>query len=149
MAASTNEDVYEHCLRHLGVEFTLKEEQVQCLDAVLKGSDVLAVLPTGYGKSMIYQIAPYAISVRRGHLCQNLKDYDRSTEQKESSPQFPVMLHKISYRSVTTDSSAIYIVFCYTIWKLRLIEQEVWLHLRKTLSHVTDIPLTVQTSPCS
>ena len=37
-------------------EFTLKPEQEVAVRALLDGKDVLAVLPTGYGKSLIYQI---------------------------------------------------------------------------------------------
>ncbi|CAB4009301.1 Werner syndrome ATP-dependent helicase homolog [Paramuricea clavata] len=36
----------------------LKPKQVICLEKLFFGSDVLAVLPTGYGKSLIYQILP-------------------------------------------------------------------------------------------
>lgn len=32
-------------------------EQIEAVDAVLAGRDTLAVLPTGYGKSLIYQVA--------------------------------------------------------------------------------------------
>ena len=34
----------------------LHPEQEQAIEAVLSGRDVLAVLPTGYGKSLIYQV---------------------------------------------------------------------------------------------
>ena len=37
-------------------EFTLKPEQEVALRAPLDGRDVLAVLSTGYGKSMVYQM---------------------------------------------------------------------------------------------
>ena len=36
----------------------LKPKQVICLEKLFFGADVLAVLPTGYGKSLIYQILP-------------------------------------------------------------------------------------------
>jgi ATP-dependent DNA helicase RecQ len=37
----------------------VKEEQIACLRSlVVKGKDVLAVLPTGFGKSLIYQLLP-------------------------------------------------------------------------------------------
>ena len=36
----------------------LKEEQLTALEGVLEGKDVFALLPTGYGKSLIFQIAP-------------------------------------------------------------------------------------------
>lgn len=37
-------------------EFILKPEQEAAVRALRKGQDVLAVLPTGYGKSLIYQM---------------------------------------------------------------------------------------------
>jgi ATP-dependent DNA helicase RecQ len=40
------------------LEFTLKKEQMECISSIVAGRDVLAVLPTGYGKSLIYQIFP-------------------------------------------------------------------------------------------
>ena len=53
-------DVLSKALADLNVvttrEFTLKPEQEVAVRALLDGKDVLAVLPTGYGKSMIYQM---------------------------------------------------------------------------------------------
>ena len=37
-------------------EFKLKPEQEVAVKSPLDGKDVLAVLPTGYGKSLIYQM---------------------------------------------------------------------------------------------
>ncbi|XP_078581267.1 putative ATP-dependent DNA helicase RecS [Branchiostoma floridae x Branchiostoma japonicum] len=37
---------------------SLKPEQIDALKAFIGGRDVLALLPTGFGKSLIYQIAP-------------------------------------------------------------------------------------------
>ncbi len=42
--------------RKLG--FSLKKEQMECISSIVAGRDVLAVLPTGFGKSLIYQILP-------------------------------------------------------------------------------------------
>ena len=36
----------------------LKVKQVKCLEAIFFGSDVVAFLPTGYGKSLIFQLLP-------------------------------------------------------------------------------------------
>ncbi len=36
----------------------LKPKQVKCLEAVYSSKDVIAVLPTGYGKSLIFHILP-------------------------------------------------------------------------------------------
>ena len=41
----------------------LKSEQELCLESLLvKRKDVLRVLPTGYGKSLIYQLLPKVLS---------------------------------------------------------------------------------------
>ena len=54
------EDVLVRALADLNVvarsEFKLKPEQEVAVISLLVGKDVLAVLPTGYGKSLIYQM---------------------------------------------------------------------------------------------
>ena len=53
-------DVLARALADLNVvarsEFTLKPEQEVAVKSLLDGKDVFAVLPTGYGKSLIYQM---------------------------------------------------------------------------------------------
>ena len=36
----------------------LKEEQKEAVRNIVNGRDVIAVLPTGFGKSLIYQLLP-------------------------------------------------------------------------------------------
>ena len=43
---------------HLYSSIILKPKQVKCLEAVYFGRDVIAVLPTGYGKSLIFHLLP-------------------------------------------------------------------------------------------
>ena len=43
---------------HLYSSIILKPKQVKCLEAVYFGRDVIAVLPTGYGKSLICHLLP-------------------------------------------------------------------------------------------
>ncbi|KAK3721675.1 hypothetical protein QZH41_013828 [Actinostola sp. cb2023] len=45
----------EGSLQKKGFEFCLKDEQISCLRQLFLGKDLLAVLPTGFGKSMIFQ----------------------------------------------------------------------------------------------
>ena len=53
-------DRLRSCLdRFLKIE-SLKPEQKQALEALLAGKDVLAILPTGFGKSRIYQVYCHA-----------------------------------------------------------------------------------------
>ena len=42
--------------------FNWKENQVKCFKEILKKKDIVAVLPTGYGKSMIFQAAPFLVA---------------------------------------------------------------------------------------
>lgn len=39
-------------------DFNLKPKQVQCFEAILNGKDVIGVLPTGFGKSFLFQVLP-------------------------------------------------------------------------------------------
>ena len=43
----------------------LKPLQLKCLDYVYRGFDLVAVLPTGYGKSMIFQLLPFVLKVKQ------------------------------------------------------------------------------------
>lgn len=49
-------------LKSVAKEVTLKEEQEQAIRALLLGRDVLAVLPTGFGKSLIFTVFALAKS---------------------------------------------------------------------------------------
>lgn len=45
-------------LEDLNFHFPLRDEQITALKCFLEKKDVFGVLPTGYGKSLIYQLAP-------------------------------------------------------------------------------------------
>lgn len=45
----------------------LKDEQRAALKEFVGGKDVIALLPTGFGKSLIYQIAPLVVKEMGGH----------------------------------------------------------------------------------
>lgn len=46
-------------LNNAGIQdLSLKPQQVQCFDYILQGYDVIAVLPTGFGKSLLFQLLP-------------------------------------------------------------------------------------------
>ena len=56
------EECIEYAKTHSGLGFegkTLKEKQLEVLNSLYKGNDCIAVLPTGYGKSIIFQILPW------------------------------------------------------------------------------------------
>ena len=44
--------------------FCFKPKQVQCFEYLLKGHDVVAILPTGYGKSLVFHLLPWIIPVK-------------------------------------------------------------------------------------
>ena len=64
MAADTREDfssLFESSLQSISPRFgvkELKDEQKAALFYVLSGKEVFVNLPTGFGKSLIYQLAP-------------------------------------------------------------------------------------------
>uniref|UniRef100_A0A3Q1ERV5 DNA 3'-5' helicase n=1 Tax=Acanthochromis polyacanthus TaxID=80966 RepID=A0A3Q1ERV5_9TELE len=59
MAAAAFDQALDRVLNSLERPFILKQEQRLALEAfVNKKKDVLALLPTGFGKSLIYQLAP-------------------------------------------------------------------------------------------
>ena len=49
----TMESVLDNCLAPFSSKYVLKEEQRQAVLGLLEQKDVLAVLPTGFGKSLI------------------------------------------------------------------------------------------------
>ena len=50
----------------------LKPQQVECLLSALEGRDVMAILPSGFGKSVIYQLVPFVIGLKRGTALENI-----------------------------------------------------------------------------
>lgn len=45
--------------------FCFKPRQVLCFEKLLNGMDVIAVLPTGYGKSVLYQLLPLFLPTKK------------------------------------------------------------------------------------
>ena len=44
--------------------FCLKPLQVRCFEYILKGKDIVAILPTGFGKSLLFQLLPDFLPVK-------------------------------------------------------------------------------------
>lgn len=42
----------------------LKPKQFQSVSSILSGNDTLSILPTGYGKSLIFELIPYVLRVK-------------------------------------------------------------------------------------
>ena len=65
---NSNEFIEEACRKlseTLNFPFKLKTEQRKALESLLNGNDVLAVLPTGYGKSLIFQLYILVAQIER------------------------------------------------------------------------------------
>ena len=52
------------CLNQEGL--TLKEEQIKAVELLSKGKDVFVWFPTGYGKSILYQLLPFVFDYKLG-----------------------------------------------------------------------------------
>lgn len=50
----------------LGFKQELKDAQIECLCNVLNKQDCIAILSTGYGKSLIYQLSPHILKEKYG-----------------------------------------------------------------------------------
>ena len=45
---------------NLPIDFKLIPQQLEVLSAAFDGKDTIAVLPTGFGKSLIFQMLPFS-----------------------------------------------------------------------------------------
>jgi len=62
-----------YALERLGcASVTLKDEQTACVKAIYEGEDVFLWLPTGFGKSMCYEVLPFVFDDK-------LERHDRTT----------------------------------------------------------------------
>ena len=52
-------NVVRNAQEHVGFNFQLRSEQLEAIAAITERKDCLCVLPTGYGKSLIYQLLPF------------------------------------------------------------------------------------------
>ena len=72
MAVSSSEPKFLSVLRRVGFSLNngnfpslnLKPLQMKCFEYMLKGQDVIGVLPTGFGKSMLFHLLPDFIPVK-------------------------------------------------------------------------------------
>ena len=70
MAISTSFDIQEalayalSCMKQEGL--ILKEQQVRALKLLSEGRDVFVWFPTGYGKSLCYQLLPFLMDYKLG-----------------------------------------------------------------------------------
>ena len=69
MSEITFDQAVRYSLETLGSpHLSLKKEQYQALKAIYDRRDVFVCLPTGFGKSLCYQTAPFVMDYKLGHL---------------------------------------------------------------------------------
>ena len=56
------------CLSDLGMSQELRVEQTDAISTLISGKDLLAVLPTGFGKSLIFQMVVRIKQIMTGKL---------------------------------------------------------------------------------
>ena len=61
LAAESVHAAIAFSLEQTGCQLQLKMEQWKALSAVLNGKDTIVVIPTGYGKSLVYVLLPFAM----------------------------------------------------------------------------------------
>ena len=66
---------FKKCLKlatdFLEFPYDLKDKQIECLQALFEGRDVCAVLCTGYGKSIVFQLYPFLMHAKKHGSCKN------------------------------------------------------------------------------
>ena len=77
--------VLENCLRDFPQVKVLRKEQKACLLNLARGKDVFAILPTGFGKSLIFQLFPRVSSA----ICSSGATLKAGIRKPESGKQKP------------------------------------------------------------
>ena len=66
-SASHFEEDLQYAKEQFGVTFTLKQKQLEALESIYNGNDTVAVLPTGYGKSIVFQACIVVVLILLAH----------------------------------------------------------------------------------
>ena len=54
-------DAIEFARRKCKISFQLRDKQIECIENIVKKQDTIAILPTSYGKSLIYTLLPHVL----------------------------------------------------------------------------------------
>ena len=60
-------DIVDSIIKRINSTYTIKHKQMEAITNILSGFDTLAILPTSYGKSMIYQMLPQVFRQIKNH----------------------------------------------------------------------------------
>ena len=83
------------CMKQEGL--CLKDQQVEAVTRLSEGKDVFVWFPTGYGKSICYQLLPFVFDVKLGRT--NAPLVDRNIVLVINYLSQPSMLHLLSSHS--------------------------------------------------
>ena len=78
-------DAIEFAVKECGINFVLKNQQVEAIHSIVTGRDVFVKAATGFGKSICYVLLPY--------VCDHIY---RSTTASNSSPSFSSIVILVS-----------------------------------------------------
>ena len=62
MAEEIQQHIDQAALDNFGEKIKVKDCQSNCIKSVIRGKNTLGVLPTGYGKTLIYQLLPSVVA---------------------------------------------------------------------------------------
>ena len=68
---------------------TLSQQQMAAILCVVNGKDTVVCLPTGHGKSVIFEVVPW---------CHEMLDRQRARRGRQRSRFFPFLLCRLLYR---------------------------------------------------
>ena len=89
-----------YTLEHLGcASVTLKDEQTACVKAIYEGNDVILWLPTGFGKSMCYEVLPFVFDDKLEDVTEPLAIEARQRRHKKNPCRTPIIYYNLYVRS--------------------------------------------------
>ncbi|KAI3648106.1 hypothetical protein MP228_005960 [Amoeboaphelidium protococcarum] len=87
---------------HRGAEFALENGQFEAISSVLAGHDTLAVMPTGYGKLLIYEFLCLLKPNKQGMAVYRRYQVANDSVENVRSGVVPCAVEHITYRSFET-----------------------------------------------
>ena len=96
----------------------LKDEQTACVKAIYEGKDEFLWLPTGFGKSMCYEVLPFVFDDKQNHWLLKL-DKD---ETRKNPCKTPIVYYNLYVRSATLSTYVgllLYVIVAPPILRLR------------------------------
>ena len=97
-----------------------KSKQIQCYEEVLNGNDVFAVLPTGFGKSIIYHLLPYIFPAKdQNNIVIVIAPLDSIIQDQISvlsSKGIPCECLKVRLKNTNHEKLMVLLYYCFNIY---------------------------------